>query len=226
MTMNSNNNQPKRALNFSPKGMQLIELYTDMATKGYKRTDATHVKDAFSDFELRVYRQQIKEVLKQHQIKTILDYGCGGSNWNHSRFDESGESATEYFGLDKANHYEPARGIDEREESDCVISFDVLEHVFISDIPTVLQDMFSHARKLLILNIACYPAAAKLPNGENAHITVRDPIWWKGMVDSIAINYPHVSIWLIGSTGWRQSAAFPIWSAQSWQESDTFAINN
>ena len=26
--------------------------------------------------------------------------------------------------------------------------------------------------------MACYPAVATLPNGENAHITVQTPEWW------------------------------------------------
>ena len=28
------------------------------------------------------------------------------------------------------------------------------------------------------INVACYNAAALLPNGENAHVTVRAPSWW------------------------------------------------
>jgi hypothetical protein len=215
-----------KTLQLSEKGQDLIKLYTQVAQEGYEKTDSSYVEDPFSDFELRAYREQVRETLEQHKITSTLDYGCGGSNWNCPDFDESGESAVEYFNLNQAFHYEPARNLDQRTSVDCVVSFDVLEHVFITDIPTILRDMFSYSKKLLILNIACYPAAAKLPNGENAHITVRDPVWWKGMIDSIAIEYPNVSIWLIGSTGWRQSSAFPIWSAQEWQQSDTFVVDN
>ena len=45
--------------------------------------------------------------------------------------------------------------------------------IFISDIPTVLRDMFSYAKSLILINVACFPAAAKLPNGENAHCTLK-----------------------------------------------------
>lgn len=212
-------------LKFSKKGEALIKLYEQMAREGYERTDQQRVETAFSDFELRAYKPQILAVLSDHAISTVLDYGCGGSDWEAGGFDEaSGQSAVEFFKLQKAYRYEPARNIDERRLVDCVISFDVLEHVFVADVPSVLRDMFSCAGKLLILNVACYPAAARLPNGENAHITVRHPLWWKGMVDSISVEFPSVSILLIYSTGWRKSHAFPVWSANMWQAYDGFVI--
>lgn len=210
---------------FSLKGQELIQIYKTMASEGYDRVDQQRVDIAFSDFELRGYRASLLPIFNDHQISTVLDYGCGGSDWRASGFDEeSGLSAIEYFKLQSLYRYEPARGLDERQEVDCVISFDVLEHIFISDIPSVLRDMFSYATKYIILNVACYPAQAKLPNGENAHITVRDPLWWKGMVDSISIEYPTISVCLICSTDWRVGNAFPIWNANIWQECDTFGI--
>ena len=73
---------------------------------------------------------------------------------------------------------------------------DVLEHIFVSDIPKVVEELFSLAKKLLVVNVACYKAAALLPNGENAHITVRSPDWWKGIIDVAAIKHPEVKILL------------------------------
>ena len=215
------------AHHFSKKGLELLQMYESMALHGYERQDNSKVEVAFSDFELRAYRNQIKPVFNEYQIECVLDYGCGGSDWNTLGFDpDTNQSASEYFSLINAWRYEPARNIDERQTVDCVVSFDVLEHIFIADVPNVLRDMFSYASKLLILNIACYPAAAKLPNGENAHITVRDPLWWKGMVDCISIEFPQVKVWLICSTGWRQSSDFKIWSAGQWQDSAAFTIED
>jgi hypothetical protein len=210
----------------SKKGQELIKLYEQMAREGYERTDQIKVDNAFSDFELRAYRLHIRSILNEYAITTVLDYGCGGSDWRCDGFDDAtGQSAIEYFQLQDAYRYEPARNLDERQTVDCVISFDVLEHIFISDVPSVLRDMFSYATKLIVFNVACYPAAAKLPNGENAHITVRHPIWWKGMIDSIAVEYPNVIIYLIYSTGWRKSNAFPPWSGNKWLGSSSFVIN-
>lgn len=210
---------------FSSKGEQLIRMYVDMARDGYDREDQKRVDVAFADFELRAYREYIRSILGPHAIGSVLDYGCGGSDWRAAGFDETtNQSAVEYFALQHAWRYEPARGLDERRRVDCVISFDVLEHIFIADVPTVLRDIFAYASKLVVLNVACYPAAAKLPNGENAHVTVRDPAWWKGMVDGISVEFPDTSVCLICSTGWRQSNAFPVWSASMWQQSHSFVV--
>ncbi|MCZ7565239.1 MAG: class I SAM-dependent methyltransferase [Burkholderiales bacterium] len=213
-------------MEFSDKGKELLELYEAMARHGYERTDHARVEIAFSDFELRPYRESLRTCFRDYAVSSVLDYGCGGSDWKAKGFDEeTRQSAVDYFGLDQAYRYEPARSIDERQPVDCVVSFDVLEHVFVSDVPHVIRDMLSYARKLLVLNVACYPAAAKLPNGENAHVTVRPPLWWKGMLDCIASEYPGVAILLICSTAWRTSSAFPIWSAAMWQLSDTFVVD-
>ncbi|HRJ12369.1 MAG TPA: hypothetical protein PKW15_03895, partial [Alphaproteobacteria bacterium] len=151
----------------------------------------------------------------------------GGSDWQAAGFDpDSGQAAMDYFGLKQLFRYEPARGVDERQLADAVINFDVLEHIFIADLPAIIRDLFCHARKLLIVNVACYHAAAQLPNGENAHITVRPPLWWKGMFDSIAPEFPDVSVMLICSEGWRKSMAFDLFNAGKWHADDKFVIVN
>lgn len=214
-------------MNLSAKGQKLIKMYSSMTTDGYDRKDGMHVENAFDSFELRYFRHDIKKVLYDHKINSMLDYGSGGSDWNLNGFDpDTKQSAKDFFQLESVFKYEPARSIDERQAVDCVLSFDVLEHIFISDVPNALRDLFSYANKLVILNIACYPAEAKLPNGENAHITVRHPDWWKGMVDSIAVEYPHVSILLIGSLAWRKANGFPIYSGNQWLADDKFVINS
>ncbi|HTQ98373.1 MAG TPA: hypothetical protein VMH83_00220 [Candidatus Acidoferrum sp.] len=212
---------------FGKKGRELLQMYATMAKEGYERSDNTTVTNAFSDFELRPFRAQIKTIMAEHGIASVLDYGCGGSNWNDKDFDpESGLSAKDYFNLTAAYHYEPARNIDQRQRVDCVVNFDVLEHIFITDVPAVIRNILSYAGKLAIVNVACYPAAAKLPNGENAHITVRPPLWWKGVFDAISPEFPDVSICLFCSTGWRQASVYPVWSAGKWNNSRTFVIND
>ena len=49
----------------SKQGEELINLYKQMADKGYSRTDGVEVKKAFSDFELRKFRNLCKEKLSQ-----------------------------------------------------------------------------------------------------------------------------------------------------------------
>ena len=72
-----------------------------------------------------------------------MDYGCGGSDWDAKNFDPNGQSAKEFYNLDACYRYEPSRGIDERRNVDCVINFDVLEHIFIADVSKVIDNIFS-----------------------------------------------------------------------------------
>jgi hypothetical protein len=39
-------------------------------------------------------------------------------------------------------------------------------------------------------SIASFPAIKSLPNGENAHCTVRPPEWWAGLLHATAHRHP------------------------------------
>jgi hypothetical protein len=206
----------------SVKQLELLKLYTIMANQGYETTDNQKIEVAFSDMEIRAFQEHIKPLFKQFNIKTLLDYGCGGSKYDKAGFNPNNQSAQDYFELDEVRLYEPARNLDQRQKSDAVVNFDVLEHIFISDVPRVIRELFELTDRLLVVNVACYSARALLPNGENAHITVRTPHWWKGMFDAISIEYPQVYVQLYCSTGWRQVETFKIWKAASWQDGEVF----
>ena len=184
------------------------------------------ITDGYADlFNLQFFKEIIKEKLTYFNIENILDYGCGKSDWYSKSFDkERNLSAKEFFNLKNINLYEPSLDIDSRKKSDCVICFDVLEHIFIGDVKNVLTDIFEHANKLVILQIACYSAAAKLPNGENAHITLRHPLWWKGMLDSFSIDYKDISIVLLCSEKYKKILEFNIWSGNDWIRDNKFII--
>ena len=188
-------------LKLSKKGTDLIKYYKRMAKEGYDRIDGIKVQSAYNDFELQKFRNVVRHNMQQEEIKTVLDYGGGGSDWDAINFDPvTGKSAKEFFNLEEVNTFEPARSLLKKVESDCVVCVDVLEHIFVADIATVVKDLFKLSKKLLVINVACYKAAALLPNGENAHVTVRNQHWWKGVVDTIALDYKDVEVMLICST--------------------------
>lgn len=210
----------------SDKGERLLEIYSGLVETGYKTVSGVEVIDVFNSFEIRPYRNDLKKLFIDLDISTVLDYGSGGADWFASGFDpESKQSAFDFFNLKSVSRYEPARNIDQRTKVDCVLSFDVLEHVFIFDMPAILRDMLKHCNKLLILNIACYPANALLPNGENAHITIRPPEYWKGMIDCLAPEFPDVKILLACSSAYRVTDSFQIFSGNMWLENSGFTIN-
>ena len=154
------------------------------------------------------FREEQKADFDKFSISSVLDYGGGSGDWRDKRT-PSGETLAEYLHIEDYNVFEPALDIDNRKDTDAVVCFDVLEHVFVADIPLVVADLFRFARRLVVINVACYEAAALLPNGENAHCTLRAPSWWKGVVDVFAAAHPSVSAALYCSTSYGKVEKFP-----------------
>jgi hypothetical protein len=40
--------------------------------------------------------------------------------------------------------------------------------------------------------VACFPARKRLPNGQNAHCTIRPLRWWRQLVGEVAHKHPGV----------------------------------
>jgi uncharacterized Rossmann fold enzyme len=113
------------------------------------------------------YAGTIRGVMRDYNLQTALDYGCGKGLLKY----ELGEVVTEY---------DPAipgkDGLPER--ADLVVCTDVLEHIE----PERLDSVLEHIRTLgdyAFFVIATRPAEKDLPDGRNAHLIVRDAEWWK-----------------------------------------------
>ena len=214
-------------IQLSAKGKELIEFYKQMAN-GYERYDLNgnitkvEKEQAYTLFNISMFKNILRPIFTQNKIKTVLDYGCGGSDWDKKGFADTNLNAIEYFDLAKVCKYEPARGINEKQKVDCVVCWDVLEHIFITDVSKILRDIFSYSNKMVLLNVACYEAGALLPNRENAHVTVRDHTWWKGFLDCISMEYPDIKIGLFCSLTTSNIEFFNIWNASKWEDSESF----
>ena len=44
----------------------------------------------------------------------------------------------------------------------------------------------------MFANVACYPAMKHLPNGENAHCTVRPADWWQEQLHRVSAAHPAI----------------------------------
>lgn len=212
----------------SKQGKRLIELYSHMAKNGFDRTDGVKVesKDAYNSFQIIKFKNILLPSFKKFKIQTVLDYGGGGSNWDAPNFDtKTGASAKEFFDLQQIKTFEPARNKNDKVKSDCVVCIDVLEHVFLADLSAVVRELFSLANKLLIINVACYEASAMLPTGENAHITIREPAWWSGLIAAIASEFPEIEIILICSKDFASGRIYKTFKSQDWHNSGEFTIS-
>ena len=202
-------------LKLSKKGMELIDFYKFMVEVGYRN-------DYFNPGKYNII---LKKIFDEYKIKTVLDYGAGRGSWEQKIYNDNTISALEYFNLEKVYQYEPTISNSKKIIMDCVLCFDVLEHVFISDLKNVISDLYNYAKKTVIIQVACYNANAKLPNGENAHVTVRDPMWWKGFLDSVSTEFEEINTLLICTTKEKKVLSFKIWSAKRWYQVPNYKVD-
>ena len=140
---------------------QFIDQYRQIhASRSYGRT---------SEYQLGFILRATED--KWGQIRSILDYGCGRSR--------TVDWLAHMLGA-KAHRYDPA--IPEFAtlpvaRADLVICTDVLEHVPEESLDQTLTAV-SLLSNLAFFNIALTPANEILPNGENAHCTVKPAEWW------------------------------------------------
>ena len=132
----------------SLKGEELIGHYKEMVEKGYYRKDGKHITDTYESFELKKFKEVVLNQFNLFKIKTLLDYGGGGSDWEKKDF-HLGKSAKEYFNLDRIINFEPARLKNNIDNCDAVICFDVLEHIYFNDLNYVLNNIYTTRQKFV-----------------------------------------------------------------------------
>ena len=186
--------------NPSERFLKLKKLYQQMHIEGDKNFGLAPEK-TFSGQSLPAQANKIKNLCDTFQAKSIFDYGCGkGQQYKPMEIkDNNGNilfnSILEYWGVSEIKLYDPNHKpfIElPTTKSDGVICTDVLEHIPEEDISWVIEELFKYANKFVFANIACFPAKKHLPNGENAHCTIREPQWWKDRIDLISIKYPEI----------------------------------
>ena len=161
----------------------------------YRQIHATRVYGDTSVKNLRFLRADIKLL----EPRSVLDYGCGQSRL----LDELKLGyPVELVRYDPAV---PAWAKKPDKPVDLLINIDVLEHIEEADLDAVLAEMASLCRNALII-VDTKPASAILPNGRNAHATIRPHAWWGERISRhFPVLYPQ-------ATARRSRAGFKTWS--------------
>ena len=156
-----------------------IDLY-----KLYHQDKNKYVGDSFKH-----QQPYITALINETKSRTLLDYGCGKgeqylkenlqSNWNFKLLALYDPAVPKFSKLPK-------------EKYDMIYSTDVMEHIPEKEIQEVFKYIFSHATKCVFLGICTRPAIAKLPNGENAHCTLKPIEWWEEKVKEHSSVYTHL----------------------------------
>jgi hypothetical protein len=161
----------------------------------YRHMHATSAYGTTSVKNLRFLRPEIKLL----RPCSILDYGCG-----QSRLLDILDLG---YPVDLIR-YDPAIpkwATKPGTVVDLLINVDVLEHIEEHDLDAVLSEMASLCRNAIVI-IDTKPASAILPDGRNAHVTIRPQAWWR---ERLARHFRHLEP--IG-TARRSRAGFKTWS--------------
>jgi hypothetical protein len=182
----------------SPRYCELIGQYTQMHVEGEKKLQLPP-EQTFGGASLLRHVPRIGELVKQFGAGSLLDYGSGkGMQYRQGVKVSDGttyKSVLDYWGVDSVTCFDPGFAPFNQLPAgkfDGVICTDVLEHCPEEDIRWIVGEMFSFARSFVFCNVACYAAQKHLPNGENAHCTVKSREWWRGLVGELSAPHPGV----------------------------------
>ena len=178
-----------------------IDFYKNMHENGFYTTsgEKKSIDEAYAGRTTSSYVKLIKNIIIKNQCESLLDYGCGKAKLYNEEFQTNKASypnLRDYWNI-KINLYDPCYKPYDKlptEKVDISICIDVLEHIPMEDIDWVLREFMSLTKKITFFNIACYPAIALLPNGENAHINIQTPEWWQEKMIKCAEEFKHLKI--------------------------------
>lgn len=118
---------------------------------------------------------EIKDLVNKFDPQSLLDYGSGKGNQysvNHQH---------RFWGGLRPHCYDPAwpeHAAKPEGTFDGVICTDVAEHIPEANVETFFRDVLSYAKKFAYFYIFIGEATKKLPDGRNAHLTIRPSNWW------------------------------------------------
>jgi len=141
-----------------------------MKTRNVEAYAELHRKRQYGNTAVRM-RRFVEPWVQIDRPASIIDYGAG-----QGRFVD----LLDVPSLAVRDAYDPA--IPEfatlaREAYDFALCIDVMEHIEPDEVADVLAHVASLSSRALFI-VDTGPARARLPDGRNAHVTIRPPAWW------------------------------------------------
>ena len=143
----------------------------DLISENYRQLNAKlHVTADFGRHGDK-WASKVRELIAAHEIRTVLDYGCGQG------------ALRKALGMDIAE-YDPAiSGRDNLPSpADLVVCTDVLEHVEPELLSNVLDHLRLLTRRFLFAAVSTRPAVKVLEDGRNAHLIVQSAAAWQPLL--------------------------------------------
>lgn len=129
----------------------------------------------FRGGSIKSYIHDIGNMIRDSNVKTLLDYGCGKAT-SHTDY-----NLKRLWRLEEVQLFDP--GVEKYSNKpqgryDMTVCIDVMEHIPPECVDMVLADIAAYTKKIAVFSISTRPAAKRLPDGRNAHLTVEEPRWW------------------------------------------------
>ncbi len=201
---------PFSAENPSPRYGALLAQYEAMHDAGRSDTHSEGAKTFEGFVGFSIMAPYVRRFARELGAQSMLDYGGGrGAQYQLGPItldDAVFPDPKAYLGIDHIVCFDPGftRALPP-DTLDLVICIDALEHCDRQDLPWIVRQLFAKARLGVFANIASYPAAKILPNGENAHCTVEDSPWWMALFGTVAEDFPAIRYQVIVSKDLRQN---------------------
>jgi len=129
-------------------------MQTETYQMALKATQDHHArKKTFGGRFLFRYAERVKQVIDEHQCRTMLDYGCG-KGVQYQKTMASGLMLKDYFGLEQIAMYDP--GLPQFStlpdgQFDIVVATQVLCWIPVADIPWVVDLLYERANKAVFV---------------------------------------------------------------------------
>ena len=136
-----------------------------LISEDYRKQNAQLHKGSYGEGGAS-HAKKVSALLKQYELKTLLDYGCGKGNLI-SRFQDA-------VGYDPAI---PKYSAIPTGTFDLVTCTDVLEHIEPECLDAVLKHIASLGRFAFLI-ASTKKAKKRLSDGRNAHLIVKPAEWW------------------------------------------------
>jgi hypothetical protein len=122
------------------------------------------------------YKNELTAITKKYNLSSWFDFGAGNSAASVMSLSKNiGIEIYHWHDLGVENHSQ-----NKLDKYDLVTSFDVLEHIHVAKIPSIVKSLFEKSNKVIFCSISSRLASAELPDGNNAHITLYPFEWWGG----------------------------------------------
>lgn len=152
-----------KALIVSPNNGHLADQYRQM-----------HAKRAFPGHSWKTHFETLRHCVPEIEELRIVDFGCGPNGGLAEFLPDNVISFDPYVERFNKEPWDT--------DFDVLFSSDVLEHVPQRDVAPFLDNVRKSAPSYVFLNVSTRKAFKTLPDGTNAHITIKPAKWWLSRV--------------------------------------------